>query len=102
MVSVRFEWDEAKGRSNRVKHGIGFEEAAQVFRDPLRITVQDRIENGEQRWQTYGSLGGLMIVVVAHTITEIDEDGAEIEVIRIISARTATRKERWRYENEIG
>lgn len=99
---MRFEWDEAKSRSNRLKHGIGFEEASQVFRDPLCVTVQDRIESGEQRWQTYGSLNGLTIVVVAHTISEIDEDGAEIEIIRIISARMATQKERRRYEDEIG
>ena len=99
---MRFEWDEAKSRSNRVKHGIGFEEAAQVFRDPLRISLLDRVDNGEQRWQTYGLLGGLTVLVVVHTITEIDDDGVEIEIIRIISARPAMRRERRLYEEENG
>src|ERR1700761_9017868 len=99
---MRFEWDEAKSRSNRVKHGIGFEEAAQVFRDPLRISLLDRVDNGEQRWQKYGLLGGLTVLVVVHTITEIDDDGVEIEIIRIISARPAMRRERRLYEEENG
>jgi len=102
MVSMRFEWDEAKSRSNRVKHGIGFEEATRVFRDPLRISVLDRVDNGEQRWHTYGLLGGLTILIVAHTIKEIDDDGVEIEIIRIISARPTTRQERRLYEEENG
>lgn len=97
-MSLRFEWDEAKNRANRAKHGIGFDEACRVFADPLCVTVQDRVESGELRWQTIGALGAVAIVLVAHTITEIDEDGTEVEVVRIISARKATRKERQRYE----
>ena len=58
---------------------------------------QDRIEGGEQRWQTLGMVGGYLVVLVAHTVGD-DEDGAE--VIRIISARAADRKERKRYENQ--
>ena len=47
---MRFTWDEAKNRSNQKKHdGIAFEEAAHVFRDPFRLTRQDRIEDGEER-----------------------------------------------------
>jgi len=49
-----FEWDEAKERSNYRKHGVLFEEAAQVFDDPLAVTEQDRIAGGELRWQTIG------------------------------------------------
>ena len=47
MVDIRFEWDEAKNRSNQRKHhGVSFEEARQVFQDPLHLSVQDRIEDG--------------------------------------------------------
>ncbi len=76
QASIRFEWDEAKSLSNRRKHGIGFEEAALVFRDPLRVSVQDRIEGGEMRWQTFGSVGGRKVVMVAHTVTDHEEAGA--------------------------
>jgi uncharacterized DUF497 family protein len=101
MIRLRFEWDEAKNLSNQRKHdGVSFEEACQVFHDPLHVSVQDRIEGGEQRWQTVGAILGLIILVVAHTVTEDDVDGGSIEIIRIISARRATPRERRRYENE--
>ena len=100
MTHIRFVWDEAK---NRGKHGLSFEEASHVFFDPLHLSLQDRIENGEQRWQTLGQVDGIAILLVAHTFTEdgpIDSLTDEpIEVVRIISARPATRKERRRYEN---
>ena len=60
--------------------------------------MQDRIENGEQRWQTLGRIDGLAVVLVAHTFTEESPMSDPVEVIRIISARPATRKERKRYE----
>lgn len=90
-----FEWDEAKAKKNYIKHGVRFEEAALVFNDPLAISVQDRIENGEYRWQTIGMVGGCIILIVAHTV--FDNDNGE-EIIRIISARRAEPKERRRYE----
>ena len=103
MISVRFEWDEAKNLSNQRKHdGVSFEEACQVFRDPLHVSAQDRIEGGEQRWQTVGAVQDFMILVVAHTLTEEDADGGSVEIIRIISARRATPRERRRYESENG
>lgn len=99
-MKMRFTWDETKNRSNQKKHdGIAFEEAAHVFRDPFRLTRQDRIENGEERWQTIGVVHGVTVLLVAHTITE-DDDGEPIEEIRIISARRATPKERKHYEHE--
>jgi uncharacterized protein len=90
-----FSWDEAKNESNRNKHGISFEAAKLVFQDPLHITRQDRIENGEQRWQTVGAVGGLQLLLVAHTWHD-ESDGSEH--IRIISARLATKVERKAYE----
>lgn len=74
--------------------------AVQVFRDPFRLTRQDRIENGEERWQTLGVVHGVTVLLVAHTITEDDAEGEAVEVIRIISARRATPRERKRYEQE--
>ena len=96
-MEIRFEWDERKNRSNQDKHKVSFEEAAQAFRDPLCVSVQDRIEDGEERWQTIGLVGGAVLLVVAHTLREISTGQ---EVIRIISARAATLKERRRYEDE--
>ena len=102
MTHIRFEWDEAKNFANQRKHGVRFEEASQVFRDPLYVSVKDHIEGGEQRWQTLGIVGGLLLLTVAHALREEYEQGTPIEVIRIISARNVTRKERRRYEDENG
>jgi len=71
-----------------------------VFQDPLRLTRQDRHEDGEERWQTIGVVYGVTMLLVAHTITETDEDGKPVEHIHLISARRATRQERKRYETE--
>jgi uncharacterized DUF497 family protein len=59
--------------------------------------THDRIEGLERRWQTLGLVGGYLVLLVAHTVGE-DDDG--IEIIRIISARAADRKERKFYENQ--
>jgi len=100
VEGVRFEWDEAKNLSNRRKHGVSFEEARAVFADPLYVSVQDRIEDGEPRWLTLGLVEGLLLLTVAHTVREERHNDTYREVIRIISARQATRKERRRYEDE--
>jgi uncharacterized DUF497 family protein len=94
---MRFEWDEAKDRINRVKHRVSFETAVKVFFDPFHVSRQDRFVAGEERWQAVGMVDGVLILLVAH---QIDEEG---EVIRIISARKATPRERMEYEeaNEI-
>jgi uncharacterized DUF497 family protein len=98
----QFEWDPAKNASNLRKHGVSFEEAAQVFRNPLYLSWKDRVQDGEQRWQACGEVEGLCMLIVAHTISEELQDGIEIEVVRIISARRAEPKERRRYEKENG
>lgn len=89
-----FEWDTKKAESNFRKHGIRFEEAALVFDDPFAVSEQDRIENGEQRWQTIGAVGGCLLLLVAHTVRFED-----VEIVRIISARRVDRKERRLYEH---
>jgi uncharacterized DUF497 family protein len=97
-VKARFEWDPAKAVSNLRKHGVSFETAARVFADPHALVEQDRIENGEERWQTIGVVEGVVMLMVAHTVREEDK----IEVIRIVSARRANRREGRRYEEENG
>jgi uncharacterized DUF497 family protein len=92
---MQFEWDEAKAESNRTKHRVSLETAARVFTDPLAVTVQDRIEGTEHRWQTIGLVDTRLLLLVAHTVRD-SKDG--VEVIRIISARRAEPKERRRYE----
>lgn len=94
-MSTRFEWDAVKAASNLSKHKVSFETATRTFADPFLLTQQDRIENGEQRWQSIGMVGGQLVLLVAHTVGE-DVDGTE--VLRIISARRADPKERKRYE----
>jgi len=96
-----FEWDEAKAQENYRKHGVSFKVAAQVFDDPLCRTEQDRIEEGEYRWQTIGMVHNCLLLLVAHTVKFGDDESNDtnFELIRIISARSATRKERKRYEN---
>lgn len=96
-MQIRFEWDSTKAASNLRKHGVSFEDAIVAFADPFALMTQDRIEGLEQRWQTLGIIGGYLVLLVAHTVGE-DDDG--IEIIRIISARAADRKERKRYENQ--
>jgi len=100
--SFQFEWDPAKNLSNQRKHGVSFEEAAQVFRDPLYLSWKELIQDGEERWQACGEVEGLALLIVAHTIREELDDGTEIEVVRIISARRAEPTERRRYEKENG
>ena len=65
-----------------------------VFADPFALVDQDRIAGGELRWQTFGLVGGVVLLLVVHTVRGEAED----EIIRIISARKASRKERQRYD----
>lgn len=90
---MRFEWDDTKNRENLSKHGISFETAALVFDDPHALSDQDRVVDDEERWQTIGSIG-VLVVLVAHLWW--DESGEE--VIRLISARKATSREKKTYE----
>ena len=96
---MRYEWDENKNESNLEKHGLSFETASLVFDDPNALSIPDRIENGEERWQTIGMIENIVIVMVAHTI-KLETDTQE-EIIRIISARKATRAERQEYEQAL-
>lgn len=90
-----YAWDEDKNRTNQSKHGVSFENALRVFDDPLHITLVVEVKNGENRWQTTGAIDGKTVVLVVHT-NEQKPDGKEL--IRIISARLATKAERKEFE----
>jgi uncharacterized DUF497 family protein len=74
---MRFEWDEDKNRRNLVKHKVRFETAKLVFDDPHMQSIQDRIVEGEERWQALGMASG-EVLVVAHTYRA----GADGEAVR--------------------
>ncbi|MEA5114476.1 MAG: BrnT family toxin [Geobacteraceae bacterium] len=75
---------------------MSFEVACLVFDDPFHLCCQDRIVDGEERWQTIGMVGGVLLLLVAHTW----EDAEGEMVIRVVSARKADARERKRYEEE--
>ena len=99
-----FDWDPNKERLNIRKHGIDFTTAVEVFRDPRHVTIQDRFEHGEYRWQTVGfsKSRGCLLLLVAHTLDEIEDDEEAYEYIRIISARKADRKAEALYQKGKG
>ena len=85
----RLEWDPRKSDTNRRKHGLTFEEAANIFRDPFKRLEIEGDEHGEIRWRTIGEING-RLYIVSHTVREEGEE----EVYRIITARKATPRER--------
>lgn len=90
---MQFEWDERKNLLNIRKHGIDFNDVPEMFLHPMLSVCDDQHDYDEARWVSLGWLRGLVGVVV---YTERRGD-----VIRIISARKATRKEAIRYDRTI-
>ena len=88
---VRYEWDEAKRRSNLWRHGIDFAKVREVFEGNPVTYRDDRYDYGEERLITLGLLTGRVVAIV-HTESD--------DVIRIISARKAERHEESRYFEE--
>jgi uncharacterized DUF497 family protein len=92
-VTQKFEWDNAKAALNLRKHGVSFENAALVFSDPLAYTFRDPDHSvGEARMLTFGYSSEGQLLAVIHAERN--------RVIRIISARKATRHERGIYEQD--
>jgi uncharacterized DUF497 family protein len=89
---MRFDWDLPKARENLRKHGISFEEACTIFADRSVLTTHDdEHSQHEDRWATIAiSMAGRILVVI-HTWPEPDHTGEEL--VRIISARKANRRE---------
>ena len=91
---IKFSWDESKNKSNRKKHGIWFEEAQQVFDDSNAILYFDKNHsNEEDRYILLGVSSARLLVVIHCQVNN--------KIIRIISARKATKKEEDAYEKRI-
>nr|WP_234480571.1 BrnT family toxin [Paraburkholderia aspalathi] len=90
---VRFEWDELKNQINIRKHGIDFRDAVDVFDHPVLTAIDQREDYGEERWIALGWMAAIVGVVV---YVERNAD-----VIRIISARKATKHEVKRYKYSV-
>ena len=90
---MQFEWDEPKNQANIRKHGIDFHDVQDIFNHPMMTLADTRDSYGEARWVAIGWIKAMVGVVV---YTERVDD-----VIRIISARKATKHEVRRYEQAI-
>lgn len=90
---ISFEWDDAKASSNLKKHGVSFEEATTVFYDELAIQFYDdeHSDLGEDRFLILGRSNQSRVLMICHCERQ---DG---DVLRIISARPATKNERKHY-----
>ena len=96
MNELKFAWDPVKAEANRKKHGVPFEEAASVFRDFNGLRMFDPDHSGdEDRFLLLGLSEKARLLVVVHCYRESDE------VIRLISARKATRSEAAQYERRL-
>ena len=93
-MTLTFEWDESKNKANRTKHGIWFEEAQFVFDDPLGRLFHDD-SSTDERYILIGSSGHSKLLVVVHCYR------ASESIVRIISARKATKQERQFYEKRV-
>jgi uncharacterized protein len=95
-VRYNFDWDPAKAEGNASKHGVSFDRAATVFRDPNALSLFDgEHSEDEERWLTLGIDSSGALLVVHHTFTSVDKENCSI---RIISARKATKTETKQYE----
>ena len=92
MQNISFEWDNRKNSLNEKKHGVSFEEAQTVFVDENALLIHDPDHSHEEdRFILLGLSSKFRILLVCHCYRKNDE------VIRIISARKATRKEQKQY-----
>jgi uncharacterized DUF497 family protein len=88
MKELRFEWDAARALANLAKHGVSFDEAASVFYDDDAVEFyDDKRGDGEDRFLLLGLSRNLRLLLICHCL----RDGGS--VIRIMSARNATRHE---------
>jgi uncharacterized DUF497 family protein len=92
---IEFEWNPAKARSNLKKHGVSFAEAQSVFYDDLAVQFYDDSTNNEERFLLLGMSNLSRMLVVVHC-----ERGEDSDVLRIISARKATKSEQQHYRGE--
>ncbi len=88
---MSLEWDLKKAESNLEKHGISFEEAASALLDPNALTMEDASAEREPRWVLVGMSNQARLLTVIYTVRISDENADDI--VRIISARKATKAE---------
>ena len=94
-MNYDFEWDPNKAQSNQRKHGVRFDQAATVFRDPRAVSVfDDTHSKADDRWITLGISASGALLVVHHTFEEMKENTIRI---RIFSSRKATKNEAGQY-----
>ncbi|HJR79364.1 MAG TPA: BrnT family toxin [Anaerolineales bacterium] len=94
-MRYQFDWDPVKARQNLQNHGVSFERAARIFLDPFAISIFDeKHSESEDRWITIGSETNEVLLVVVHTFRNIDSENS---IIRVISARKATKEEVHQY-----
>ena len=92
-----FEWNPAKSANNTRKHKVSFELAATVFLDPLMRSILDEDHSEfEERWITMGRTRDGRVLVVSHTDVQT---GGDKTLVRLISARPATRNEQRQFES---
>jgi uncharacterized DUF497 family protein len=93
IMGIGFEWNLQKASANIKKHGVTFEEASTVFRDPLSFTITDPDHSeSENRFLDLGYSNLQRLLVVSYV--------ERVEIVRIISARLATRRESKLYEEK--
>ncbi len=96
MENVKFEWDAVKASVNWKKHGISFEEAKTVFYDENAVIIHDpEHSDDEERFVLLGISSASRVLVVIHCYRKKDK------IIRMISARKATKKEAAQYRGEL-
>jgi len=95
-TDYEFEWEDSKAESNLAKHGVDFMDAMSVLLDPLAMTrFDDEHSDDEERWVSVGRTGNNQLLLVVHTFSAT---GPNTALVRLISARPATRREREQYE----
>jgi hypothetical protein len=91
-----FEWDPIKAKENLRKHRVSFEQAAELFLDPLAVSIIDEEHSEtEERWVTIGRDTRGKTLILVHTFAPLS---AVEWKVRVISARKATRHETRQYE----
>jgi uncharacterized protein len=98
-MKTRFTWDPAKAQRNQRVHGISFETAAEVFDDPNQVVGDNYFiqGDGEQRYQIIGMTRRLVLLLVVF----VDRCEPDVEVIHLISARTAVDYEESIYNDQF-
>jgi uncharacterized protein len=89
---MRFEWDPVKAKNNIRKHGVSFDEAVTVFKDPLAFIFDDRTHSEQEHREIIIGVSALQRMVLVCFVERLED------IVRIISVRAATRQEIKDYE----